>query len=199
MGILSNISGKEAAEHRRELAGQRGRAIRLGIAAVAGGADRGPAPARPAGFRVRAVRTDPHPRRGDPDGDPATPVARDGRTPGGGRGAHPAARRHDLPHGDLRRLLGAAQGVIMMALLATFLPEHLQRLNALKNVLAMLINGVAAILFIAVAPVAWTPAILLAIGAIVVGRSAQSSDVDSQQESCAWRSWCSARSWAFAS
>jgi hypothetical protein len=65
---------------------------------------------------------------------------------------------------------GAAQGVIMMALLATFLPEHLQRLNALKNVLAVLINGVAAILFIAVAPVAWPAAILLGIGAIVGGQ-----------------------------
>jgi hypothetical protein len=58
----------------------------------------------------------------------------------------------------------------MMALLATFLPEHLQRLNALKNVLAVLINGVAAILFIAVAPVAWPAAILLGIGAIVGGQ-----------------------------
>ena len=55
----------------------------------------------------------------------------------------------------------------MMALLATFLPDALQRLNGLKNVLAVLINGVAAILFIAVAPVAWPPAILLAI--IVIG------------------------------
>ena len=34
----------------------------------------------------------------------------------------------------------------------------------------MLINGVAAVLFVAVAPVAWPPAILLAIGAIAGGR-----------------------------
>ena len=65
---------------------------------------------------------------------------------------------------------GAGQGVIMMALLATFLPDGLQRLNGLKNVLAVLINGVAAILFVAVAPVAWPPAILLAIGAIIGGQ-----------------------------
>jgi uncharacterized membrane protein YfcA len=65
---------------------------------------------------------------------------------------------------------GAGQGVIMMALLATFLPDGLQRLNGLKNVLAVLINGVAAVLFIAVAPVAWPPAILLAIGAITGGQ-----------------------------
>jgi len=65
---------------------------------------------------------------------------------------------------------GAGQGVIMMALLSTFLPDGLQRLNGLKNILAVLINGVAAILFIAVAPVAWPPAILIAIGAIAGGQ-----------------------------
>ena len=65
---------------------------------------------------------------------------------------------------------GAAQGVIMMALLSTFLPEDLQRLNALKNVLAVLINGVAAVLFIAAAPVAWPAAILIAVGAIAGGQ-----------------------------
>ena len=65
---------------------------------------------------------------------------------------------------------GAGQGVIMMALLSTFLPDGLQRLNGLKNILAVLINGVAAILFIAVAQVAWPPAILIAIGAIAGGQ-----------------------------
>ena len=48
--------------------------------------------------------------------------------------------------------------------------EDLQRLNALKNVLAALVNGVAAVLFIAVAEVAWAPALLLAVGAAVGGQ-----------------------------
>ena len=48
---------------------------------------------------------------------------------------------------------GAAQGVILIALLAIFLADDLQRLNGLKNVLAALINGVAAVLFILAAPV----------------------------------------------
>jgi uncharacterized membrane protein YfcA len=65
---------------------------------------------------------------------------------------------------------GAAQGVILVALLSIFLSDDLQRLNALKNVLAAVINGVAAILFIAVAPVAWAPAALLAVGSIVGGQ-----------------------------
>ena len=50
---------------------------------------------------------------------------------------------------------GAAQGIILMSLLRFCLPDDLQRLNALKNVLAGVANAVAAVLFIAVADVAW--------------------------------------------
>ena len=58
----------------------------------------------------------------------------------------------------------------MMALLGVFLPDDLQRLNGLKNVLAVLINSVAALLFIVFAQVAWAPAILIAIGAVAGGQ-----------------------------
>jgi uncharacterized membrane protein YfcA len=64
---------------------------------------------------------------------------------------------------------GAAQGVILIALLAILVDDDLQRLNGLKNVLAAVVNSVAAIIFIAVAPVAWLPAILLAIGSTIGG------------------------------
>ena len=39
---------------------------------------------------------------------------------------------------------GAAQGVILIALLAIFIDDDLQRLNGTKNVLALMVNGVAA-------------------------------------------------------
>jgi len=65
---------------------------------------------------------------------------------------------------------GAAQGVILIALLGIFLDDHLQRLNALKNLLAALVNGVAALIFIVVADVAWGAAGLLAAGAILGGQ-----------------------------
>lgn len=65
---------------------------------------------------------------------------------------------------------GAAQGVILIALLGIFVDDGLQRLNALKNVLAALVNGVAAVLFILFAHVAWAPAGLLAAGAVVGGQ-----------------------------
>ncbi|MDA0164696.1 sulfite exporter TauE/SafE family protein [Solirubrobacter ginsenosidimutans] len=62
---------------------------------------------------------------------------------------------------------GAAQGIILMSLLRFCFPDDLQRLNALKNVLAGVANGVAAILFIAVADVAWEAAGLIAVGSVV--------------------------------
>jgi uncharacterized membrane protein YfcA len=65
---------------------------------------------------------------------------------------------------------GAAQGVILIALLAILVADELQRLNGLKIVLASAVNGVAAILFILVTPIAWPPAILIAIGSIIGGQ-----------------------------
>jgi uncharacterized protein len=62
---------------------------------------------------------------------------------------------------------GAAQGILLIAILGLALPDDLQRVNALKNVLAGVVNGVAAIVFIAVADVAWGPAALIAAGAVV--------------------------------
>ena len=54
-----------------------------------------------------------------------------------------------------------------MSLLRFCLPDDLQRLNALKNVLAGVANAVAAILFIAVADVAWEAVALIAAGSVV--------------------------------
>ena len=45
--------------------------------------------------------------------------------------------------------------MILISLLAIFIDDHLQRLNAAKNVLATVANGVAALLFIAVGHVNW--------------------------------------------
>ena len=64
---------------------------------------------------------------------------------------------------------GAAQGVILLATLAVFVPDELQRSNALKNVLAGVVNTVAALVFIAVADVAWEAVALVAVGAIAGG------------------------------
>ena len=65
---------------------------------------------------------------------------------------------------------GAAQGVLLMAVLGIGVPETLQRSNATKNVLALLVNGIAAVIFIVVADVDWAVAGLIAAGSIVGGQ-----------------------------
>jgi uncharacterized protein len=65
---------------------------------------------------------------------------------------------------------GAAQGVILIALLAIFIDDDLQRLNGTKNVLALVANTVAALLFIATTHIAWAVAGLVAAGSIIGGQ-----------------------------
>jgi uncharacterized protein len=62
---------------------------------------------------------------------------------------------------------GAGQGVILTGLLGMALGDDMQRTNAAKNVLAGLVNGVAAIVFIALRPISWEPAILIAVGSVI--------------------------------
>jgi uncharacterized protein len=64
---------------------------------------------------------------------------------------------------------GAAQGIILLAVLGVFVPDDLHRSNALKNVLAGTVNGVAAVLFVVFADVAWPAVGLVAAGAVVGG------------------------------
>lgn len=65
---------------------------------------------------------------------------------------------------------GAAQGVLLLALLSVFLDDDLQRLNGLKNVLAGVANGVAAVVFILMTDVAWGAAAAIAVGAVIGGQ-----------------------------
>ena len=65
---------------------------------------------------------------------------------------------------------GAAQGVILLSLLGIFIADDLQRLNGVKNVLATIANGVAAIVFVFAADVAWEVAALIAVGSIIGGQ-----------------------------
>jgi hypothetical protein len=65
---------------------------------------------------------------------------------------------------------GAAQGVLLMAVLGIGIQDSLQRLNGTKNVLAGLVNAVAAVVFIVVAEVDWVVAALIAVGSVVGGQ-----------------------------
>jgi uncharacterized protein len=65
---------------------------------------------------------------------------------------------------------GAAQGVLLIGLLGIAFNDSLQRVNAAKNVLAGLVNGVAAVMFIALTHIDWKVAGLIAAGSILGGQ-----------------------------
>jgi hypothetical protein len=165
--VPGSISG--AVGYRRELVGQRSRAIRLGLVASAGGLT-GAALLRAFPGAFEAI----------------VPVlifvALVLVAAGPWLSRALVQHRHDEAHKSwplgvtlfgtaiYGGYFGAGQGIIMIALLTIFLPDDLQRLNGLKNVLAVLVNGVAAILFALVAPVHWDVALLIAVGSIVGGQ-----------------------------
>ena len=65
---------------------------------------------------------------------------------------------------------GAAQGVLLIGMLGIAFADTLQRINAVKNVLAGLVNGLAAIVFIALTHIDWSVAGLIAAGSILGGQ-----------------------------
>ncbi len=64
---------------------------------------------------------------------------------------------------------GAAQGILYLSLMGLLLDDSLQRLNALKNVLAALVNGVAAVFFIFSTEMNWAAVGLIAGGSTLGG------------------------------
>jgi uncharacterized membrane protein YfcA len=64
---------------------------------------------------------------------------------------------------------GAGLGVVLLAVLGTALPDPLVRINGLRSVLALIVNTVAVIIFVAHAHVAWAAAGMMAGCALVGG------------------------------
>jgi uncharacterized membrane protein YfcA len=64
---------------------------------------------------------------------------------------------------------GAALGVAVLALLGTFLDDTLQRLNALKALLQLVIGGTAAIGFALLTPVAWGAVVIVGPASLAGG------------------------------
>lgn len=164
--VPGSVSG--ALGYRRELRGQRRRALRLGSCSVLGGLTGAvlllllPASAFkaivPAFIAVALVLVVAQPRlnswlerRSDARPHEQGPVV-------------PALVYGTGVYGGY---FGAAQGILLLGILGVALPQDLHRTNALKNVLAGLVNGVAAIYFVFAAHIAWAPAALIAGGSIV--------------------------------
>ncbi|MER5769960.1 sulfite exporter TauE/SafE family protein [Streptomyces sp. NPDC001985] len=64
----------------------------------------------------------------------------------------------------------AAQGIIYIALMGMLINDTLQRINAVKTVLAAVVTGVASIFFLFVAELDWTAVLLIAVGSAIGGQ-----------------------------
>ena len=175
-GVLSGVHG-----YRAELSGQRNRVRRLGSASLCGGLVGAilllvlPAEAFkaivPVLICVALVMVVLQPRLAR--WVAARQQGRSGHG-SGGRGAEaaggPVLWVLVFCTGIYGGYFGAAQGVLLIGLLGVAFDDTLQRVNAAKNVLAAVVNGVAAVVFIAFSHVAWGAAALLAAGSILGGQ-----------------------------
>jgi uncharacterized membrane protein YfcA len=177
--VAGNLAG--AIGYRRELRGQRGLLLRLLPASVLGAVTGAflllhlPPSAFEAvvpaliGLAVVLVATQPllqralARRRASRTEDPAPFRIGPGRLVGLLAGAYAT--------GTYGGYFAASQGVLQIGIFGLLLPEPIQRLNALKNVLTMAVNGVAALAYVIVAPdrVQWPTAALIAVGALAGG------------------------------
>ncbi len=171
--VPGNVSG--AFGYRRELAGQRARLIRLGVIAAAGSVAGAAAllslPSTafklivPALILISCVlvlvqpwlssRISARRKQRAEQNEPAAP-GHEKTGPVLGAGVFASAA-----YGGY---FGAAQGVLVIGLLGTFLDESLQRVNGAKNVLVAIVNGTAAVVYIIFAHVAWLAVLLIAVG-----------------------------------
>ncbi len=62
---------------------------------------------------------------------------------------------------------GAAQGVLVIAVMGVALTESITRINGLKNVLTAIANAVAGVVFVLISHVDWTIVGVLAVGSVL--------------------------------
>ena len=65
---------------------------------------------------------------------------------------------------------GAGLGIMLLAALGAFLPDDMQRLNALKGLLSLVISAAAVIYFAFFAPVVWAAAAVMAVTSLAGGQ-----------------------------
>ena len=164
-GNVSSVFG-----YREELAGQRGRLVRLGIASCAGALAGACALLAlppgvfevvvPALIIIACVLVVVQPMlsawvaaRGKDRAEHGGPLLFGGVFLAGVYGGY----------------FGAAQGVLVIGLLGLLLTEKLQRINAGKNVLVTIVNGSAAVVFVIFAHVAWIAVAMVAAGSTAGG------------------------------
>jgi uncharacterized protein len=166
--VPGNLSGSFG--YRRELAGQRGRLLWLSAFAAAGSLAGAilllwlPASAFtlivPVLILIACVLVLIQPRL-------STWVATRRESRDGTRS--PVLATGVLLSGAYGGYFGAAQGVLLIGLLGSFLDRDLQRVNGAKNVLVTIVNATAALVFVVLADVNWVVAALIAVGSTAGG------------------------------
>jgi uncharacterized membrane protein YfcA len=166
--VPGNLSGSFG--YRRELAGQRGRLLWLSAFAAAGSLAGAilllwlPASAFtlivPVLILIACVLVLIQPRL-------STWVATRRESRDGARS--PVLATGVLLSGAYGGYFGAAQGVLLIGLLGSFLDRDLQRVNGAKNVLVTIVNATAALVFVVLADVNWVVAALIAVGSTAGG------------------------------
>jgi uncharacterized membrane protein YfcA len=171
--VPGSVAG--AIGYRRELTGQLPRLLRLGVACLFGGATGAvllvtlPSKAFDAivpgliGLALLLVVLQPRLARAlqarrSREGAPAAPAH-------GG----PALLAGMFLASVYGGYFGAAQGVLYLSLMGLLLAEPLQRVNGLKNVLAAVVNGIAALFFLVISHMDWAAVGLVAAGATIGG------------------------------
>jgi uncharacterized membrane protein YfcA len=163
-------SASGALGYRRELAGQRERVIRLAIVSVTGAIAGAvlllelPASAFKAivpAFIVIALALILFQNR--------LSAALGARRRAGAVHVGPLAMVGVLGTGVYGGYFGAAQGIMLLAILGLALDDDLQRINAVKVVLAGIVNLVSGVIFAFAADVRWDAAGVIAVGSILGG------------------------------
>jgi uncharacterized membrane protein YfcA len=166
--VPGSVSG--AVGYRRELTGQRSRTVPLATSSVFGAIAGAtlllvlPASAFksivPAFIAIALLLIVAQPRLGR---------ALAGRRTATRERAGPLGTASVFASGVYGGYFGAAQGILLLAILGLSVDDDLQRINALKVVLAGLVNLVAGVVFVIFAHVAWLPAALIAVGSTIGG------------------------------
>ncbi|HEX5224278.1 MAG TPA: sulfite exporter TauE/SafE family protein [Solirubrobacteraceae bacterium] len=164
--VPGSVSG--AIGYRRELRGQRSRALRLGSMSLLGGLTGAilllvlPSSAFkaivPVFIAIALVLTLLQPRLA---------AALQRRELHAHRGAQALVPVGVYCAGIYGGYFGAAQSIILLAFLGVMLDQDLQRTNALKNLLAAAVNGAAALYFVFAAHVDWGPAAIIACASVI--------------------------------
>ncbi len=171
VGLLTGYAGGSVA-YRRELTGQGGRVRRLAPAAVLGGV---------AGALILLATPEHSFRRLAPflillacallAAQPrlAARLGAADPTAAATTGVGPAAWAGVLAAGVYGSYFGAGLGVLLLGVLGILVRDDLQRSNALKGLLSLVINAAGVVVFLASGRVAWAFAAVLAVSAALGG------------------------------